>query len=242
MEQSNISKSHKLSMDNRKRLTLTGIKDVVSFDLTQILLESTLGMIHIKGSDIKVTRLSLEKGEVDIEGTVDSIVYSDVKDYGEKGKSILKRMFILMSIYGGIVLIICYDVVRILRRIFPAKLFRVIVEDAIYWTFASIFMFNIFLRYNYGKPRFFSVIMALGTMAVFEWIIGRKIIDALALRIKKLGRILAKPLKKLCKVVKLIFYKVIKNIRAKKEKKNAGRKRKKSHVKAKHHKAKKNKE
>ena len=87
MEQSNISKSHKLSMDNRKRLTLTGIKDVVSFDLTQILLESTLGMIHIKGSDIKVTRLSLEKGEVD------SIVYSDVKDYGEKGKSILKRMF-----------------------------------------------------------------------------------------------------------------------------------------------------
>ena len=93
MEQSNISKSHKLSMDNRKRLTLTGIKDVVSFDLTQILLESTLGMIHIKGSDIKVTRLSLEKGDVDIEGTVHSFVYSDVKDYGEKGKSILKRMF-----------------------------------------------------------------------------------------------------------------------------------------------------
>lgn len=93
MEQSNISKFHKLSMDNRKRLTLTGIKDVVSFDLTRVLLESTLGMIHIKGSDIKVTRLSLEKGEVDIEGTVDSIVYSDVKDYGEKGKSILKRMF-----------------------------------------------------------------------------------------------------------------------------------------------------
>ena len=93
MEQSNISKSHKLSMDNRKRLMLTGIKDVISFDLTRILLESTLGMIHIKGSDIKVTRLSLEKGEVDIEGTVDSIVYSDVKDYGETGKSILKRMF-----------------------------------------------------------------------------------------------------------------------------------------------------
>ena len=54
-----------------------------------------------------------------------------------------EAMLILMSIYE-IVLIICYDVVRILRRIFPAKLFRVIVEDAIYWTFASIFMFNIF--------------------------------------------------------------------------------------------------
>ena len=153
-----------------------------------------------------------------------------------------EAMLILMSIYGGIVLIICYDVVRILRRIFPAKLFRVIVEDIIYWTFASVFMFNIFLKYNYGKPRFFSVVMALGTMGIFEWFIGRRIIDALSLKIKKLGIILVKPLKKLCKVVKLIFYKVTKNIKVKKEKKNAGRKRKKSHVKAKHHKAKKNKE
>lgn len=93
MEQNTISKSHKLSLDNRKRLTMSGIKDVVSFDLTQILLESTLGMIHIKGNDIKVTRLSLEKGEVDIDGTVDSITYSEVKAYGEKGKSIIKRMF-----------------------------------------------------------------------------------------------------------------------------------------------------
>lgn len=93
MEQNTISKSHKLSLDNRKKMSLTGIRDVVSFDLTQILLESTLGMIHIKGSDIKVTRLSLEKGEVDIDGNVDSITYSDVKDYGEKGKSIIKRMF-----------------------------------------------------------------------------------------------------------------------------------------------------
>lgn len=93
MEQNTISKSHKLSLDNRKRLTMSGIKDVVSFDLTQILLESTLGMIHIKGNDIKITRLSLEKGEVDIDGTVDSITYSEVKAYGEKGKSIIKRMF-----------------------------------------------------------------------------------------------------------------------------------------------------
>ena len=72
MEQQNsISRNHKLSLDNRKRSTMTGIKDVVEFDLNQVLLESVLGMIHIKGKDLKVTRLSLEKGEVDIEGTVD---------------------------------------------------------------------------------------------------------------------------------------------------------------------------
>ena len=79
--------------NNRKQMNLTGIKDVVAFDLNQVLLESSLGMIHIKGNDLKVTRLSIEKGEVNITGHIDSIVYSDVKTYGEKGKSFIKRMF-----------------------------------------------------------------------------------------------------------------------------------------------------
>lgn len=93
MEQNNIAKTHKLSLDNRKQMNLTGIKDVVAFDLNQVLLESSLGMIHIKGNDLKVTRLSIEKGEVNITGHIDNIVYSDVKTYGEKGKSFIKRMF-----------------------------------------------------------------------------------------------------------------------------------------------------
>lgn len=93
MEQNTISKSHKLSIDNRKRTCLTGIKDVVAFDVNQVLLESNMGMILIKGADLKVTRLSLEKGEVDVDGHVDSLTYSEVKAYGDKGKSVLKRMF-----------------------------------------------------------------------------------------------------------------------------------------------------
>ncbi|MCI9126340.1 MAG: sporulation protein YabP [Eubacterium sp.] len=93
MEQNNIAKTHKLALDNRKQMSLTGIKDVVAFDLNQVLLESTLGMIHIKGNDLKVTKLSIEKGEVNVGGNIDSIVYSDVKAYGEKGKSFVKRMF-----------------------------------------------------------------------------------------------------------------------------------------------------
>lgn len=93
MEQNVITKSHKLSIDNRKRTSLTGIKDVVAFDVNQVLLESNMGMILIKGADLKVTRLSLEKGEVDVDGHVDSVTYSEVKAYGDKGKSFIKRMF-----------------------------------------------------------------------------------------------------------------------------------------------------
>ena len=93
MEAGSTPRTHKLSMDNRKQMNLTGIKDVVAFDLNQVLLESNLGMVHIKGSDLKVTKLTIEKGEVNISGKIDSIVYSDLKDYGEKSKAILKRMF-----------------------------------------------------------------------------------------------------------------------------------------------------
>lgn len=93
MEQEVNLKSHKLTLDNRKKTTLTGIKDVVAFDVKQVLLESCMGMILMKGEDLKVTRLSLEKGEVDVDGHVDSITYSDAKAYGEKGKSLIKRMF-----------------------------------------------------------------------------------------------------------------------------------------------------
>lgn len=92
-QQNNIFKNHKFTLDNRKKSTITGVKDVVEFDLNQVLLESVMGMIHIKGKDMKVTRLSLEKGEVDVEGHVDSITYSDVKAYGQKGKSVIKRLF-----------------------------------------------------------------------------------------------------------------------------------------------------
>lgn len=93
MEQNNIIKSHKLSVDSRKRTCLTGIKDVVAFDMNQVLLESCMGMVLIKGNDLKVTRLSLEKGEIDIDGHVEGVTYSEVKDYGEKSKTLLKRMF-----------------------------------------------------------------------------------------------------------------------------------------------------
>ena len=61
MEAGSTPRTHKLSMDNRKQMNLTGIKDVVAFDLNQVLLESNLGMVHIKGSDLKVTKLTIEK-------------------------------------------------------------------------------------------------------------------------------------------------------------------------------------
>ncbi len=87
-------KAHKLSMSGRKRCSLTGVKDVLSFDLHEILLDTEQGMLMIKGDDLHVSRLTLEKGEVDIDGKLDSFTYSDMAGSpGQKAGSLLGRLF-----------------------------------------------------------------------------------------------------------------------------------------------------
>ena len=92
-EKIKTAKSHKMMMDNRRKVEITGVNDVISFDLNTILLETDYGMITIKGSNLHVNRLSVEKGEVDVEGKLDGINYSDISGYTKKGESFISRMF-----------------------------------------------------------------------------------------------------------------------------------------------------
>lgn len=85
--------AHKLLLHNRHTGSFTGILDVLSFDVAEILLETEMGMLLIKGNDLHVNRLNLEKGEVDIEGDIKSFEYSDVPGTGTKGESLLGRLF-----------------------------------------------------------------------------------------------------------------------------------------------------
>jgi len=90
---SNVAKSHKVLISNRKSGAFSGVVDVLSFDVAEILLETELGMLLIKGHDLHVNRLSLEKGEIDIEGRIDSLTYSEVKSAGKQAESLLGRLF-----------------------------------------------------------------------------------------------------------------------------------------------------
>lgn len=92
-EKVKTTKSHKITVDNRRRAEITGVNDVISFDLNTILLETDYGMVTIKGSNLHVNRLSVEKGEVDIDGKVDGINYSEISSYAKKGESFISRMF-----------------------------------------------------------------------------------------------------------------------------------------------------
>lgn len=94
MEERQLVKSHKLIVNNRKTSMVTGVLDVLSFDLNEILLETEQGMLMVKGTDLHVNRLNLEKGEVDLSGNIDSIAYSSVQpSKGKTGEGFIARLF-----------------------------------------------------------------------------------------------------------------------------------------------------
>ncbi len=93
MEERPIPKTHKLVINNRKTSMVTGVIDVLAFDLNEVLLETEQGMLMLKGKDLHVNRLSLEKGEVDLAGHVDSVAYSDIQQTAKKGESFFVKLF-----------------------------------------------------------------------------------------------------------------------------------------------------
>ena len=93
MEEKTGTRPHRLMMQNRSALSVSGIRDVVSFDENQVILDTDMGLLTMKGKDLHVSRLTLEKGEVDVDGTVDSLVYSSNESYRKSGESLFNRLF-----------------------------------------------------------------------------------------------------------------------------------------------------
>ena len=86
-------KAHKLILNNRRTGNLTGVSDVLSFDENEIILETDQGMLMMKGKELHVSRLMLDKGEVDIDGRIDSVTYSEQGSRTERTESRLGRLF-----------------------------------------------------------------------------------------------------------------------------------------------------
>lgn len=93
MEHTNTGRNQNLSMENRKKLNISAIEHITSFDAEVIELISALGNITIKGHELDIKKLNLEDGHICIVGVVDSIVYSDKTDITQKSKGILGKIF-----------------------------------------------------------------------------------------------------------------------------------------------------
>ena len=68
---------HRVSLEERNRLTMTGVTEVVSFDDTAVELRTTLGNLLVQGRDLQLKTLSLEGGQVEVSGSIASLSYEE---------------------------------------------------------------------------------------------------------------------------------------------------------------------
>lgn len=88
------SSLYQIALINREALQANGVLEVESFNEQQIIAESRLGMLVIKGEGMHIVQLNLEEGKMSIEGKIDSFQYVENKNakMRQKGKGIMQRL------------------------------------------------------------------------------------------------------------------------------------------------------
>lgn len=80
-------------LENREKMNVTGIVDVLSFDDQIIIIETELGLLTIKGEDLKINKLSIDTSDFIVEGRINSLTYSNTDSGMPKSKNILSKIF-----------------------------------------------------------------------------------------------------------------------------------------------------
>ncbi len=73
---------HKLQLNERRNLTMTGVAEVVSFDDSTVVLQTSLGTLIVQGQQLKLQTLSLEGGQVVVDGTISALIYQEPRSGG----------------------------------------------------------------------------------------------------------------------------------------------------------------
>ena len=68
---------HKLCLNERRELTMNGVTEVVSFEENAVILRTSLGTLIVQGKDLQLKTLSLEGGQVAVEGSVSALIYEE---------------------------------------------------------------------------------------------------------------------------------------------------------------------
>ena len=89
MAEEKLQLPHKLTLNERKNLTMTGVTEVISFDENAVVLRTGLGTLAVQGKDLHLKTLLPEGGQVIVEGTIDALVYEDPRP----GSSFWQRLF-----------------------------------------------------------------------------------------------------------------------------------------------------
>lgn len=73
---------HKLTLNERNQLTMTGVAEVVSFEETAVVLRTSLGTLIVQGQELKLKTLSPEGGQVAVDGQISAMIYEEPRDGG----------------------------------------------------------------------------------------------------------------------------------------------------------------
>ena len=79
-------------LENRGKLTISGVLDVLSFDDQVVILETELGLLTVKGENLRINKLSIDTSEVIVEGDINSLNYSD-KESNKTSGGIISKIF-----------------------------------------------------------------------------------------------------------------------------------------------------
>ena len=74
--------AHSLQLNQRKKLTMTGVSEVVSFDDSTVILQTALGTLIVQGQQLQLKNLTLEGGEICVEGSISALVYEEPRPKG----------------------------------------------------------------------------------------------------------------------------------------------------------------
>lgn len=80
---------HKLTLNERKQLTVTGVTEVVSFDDTAVIAHTPLGTLVVQGKDLQLKTLLPEGGQVSVEGQISALLYEEPRPAGSLWKRLL---------------------------------------------------------------------------------------------------------------------------------------------------------
>jgi len=83
---------HKVVIDQRKKIVVTGVQDVDSFNESEIIMLTNNGFITVVGEDLHISKLNLVEGQIAVEGTIQNLDYADHEQERRKG-SFLSRAF-----------------------------------------------------------------------------------------------------------------------------------------------------
>lgn len=89
----NRLRGHSIILENREKLSISGVEHVNNFNSELVIVETIAGVITIKGDDLDVNKLNIEDGNVSITGTVNSMTYSDRESLSAKGSGFFSKMF-----------------------------------------------------------------------------------------------------------------------------------------------------